>query len=77
MKDWKKCSTDFDGHFQAAREAVPEISAAHGVIVHVPHHDPLLFSATGGRGYKRQHFHLLCQLSEFFLMSQMAESKQE
>ena len=46
VRDWLKHSTDFDGDFHASREAVPEISAAHDVIVHVPHHDPLLFSAT-------------------------------
>jgi len=49
VKEWKRHSTGFDGHFQAACEAVPEISAAHGVNAHVPHHDPLLFSATDRR----------------------------
>jgi hypothetical protein len=51
-KDWRKCSTGFDGDFHASHAAVPEISAAHGVIVHVPHHDLLLFSAIDRRQYK-------------------------
>jgi hypothetical protein len=53
VKEWTKCPTGFDGDFHASHEAVPEISAAHGVIVHVPHHDPLLFSAIDRRRNKR------------------------
>jgi hypothetical protein len=77
VKDWKKRSNGYDVHFQAAREAAPEISAAHGVIVHVPHHDPLLFSATDRRRYKKQHFHYFTNYLNFSYFRKWPTSKQE